>query len=543
MTQPPYDPSTPQQPGGQPYPGAQQYPGAQAYPGAQPNPGGQPYPPAQQYPGAGYDAGYGTATAPAAPAPAKHGRGRAIAFGAGLGGVLLLGGAGFAVAAYLSGGGPQPESVLPQDTIGFVKLDLDPAAGQKAAVMSLMQKFPALEDVDEDIKGNLLDELLQQSGAELTYAEDVEPWLGDRMAVAAVPDPGSEMGIAPVFVAAITDEEAMTDTLDRVRDEMGQGFGFSVRDEFVLIAQSQELADDLAAAEGTLEDDGDYSGDRDALGGDQIAVAWADLSAFQALLAQTPGYAEAPESMNMLGMGGELGGRAIFGIHAEDDALEIEGLNFGVSDLGTAGQVDAPSELVRTLPEDTIAAFGLGGPGERAVQAWEQLAATGMLGTIQDEAGEVGISLPDDLRWLLGSDLAIAMLGDVENPAVGARVATDDPQRALGVIEDTLGPRAGLQTFSSPAEGGFVVATDQGTAAALGTDGTLGETESFQRAVADLDDPVAVAYVDVAAILDQVDEPAGEGFGPDDLEPLDAVGMSSQWTDEGGRFVLRITTR
>ena len=521
MTYPPHDPSTPQYPGGQPYPGAQQpYPGPQA-----------------AYPAAGYGA------EPAAPAPAKRGRGRAVAFAAGFGGVLLLGGAGFAVAAYLSGGGPQPESVLPRDTIGFVKLDLDPAAGQKTAVMSLMQKFPALEDFDDDLKGGFVDELLQQSGADLTYAEDIEPWLGDRMAVAAVPDPGSEIGVAPVFVTAITDEEAMADTLDRVRDEMGQGFGFAVRDEFVLITQSQELADDLAAAEDTLEDDGDYSGDRDALGGDQIAVAWADLSAFQSVLAQNPAFSGSPEGMNLLGMGGELSGRAILGIHAEDDAVELVGLDFGVSDLGTAGQVDAPSRLVETLPDETVAAFGLGGPGERAVQAWEQLAATGMLEEFEYEFGNLGISLPDDLRWLLGSDLAIAVLGDIENPAVGARVATDDPERALGVIDDLLGQQAGVQTFNSPVEGGYVVATDPGTADIIGGNGELGDSESYQRAVADLDDPVAVAYVDIAAILDQVEAPAGEGFGPDDLEPLDAAGLSSEWTDEGGRFVLRITTR
>ena len=76
----------------------------------------------------------------------------------------MLGGAGFAAASYLSGGGPQPQDVLPVDTIGFVALDLDPAAGQKIALMSLMEKFPALDmEGDGDFRGQLLEPLLGEA--------------------------------------------------------------------------------------------------------------------------------------------------------------------------------------------------------------------------------------------------------------------------------------------------------------------------------------------------------------------------------------------
>ena len=52
----------------------------------------------------------------------------------------------------------------------------------------------------------------------------------------------------------------------------------------MLITDSQERADGFAAAEETLADDADFVGDREALGGDQIALAWADLSAAESLL-------------------------------------------------------------------------------------------------------------------------------------------------------------------------------------------------------------------------------------------------------------------
>ena len=79
-------------------------------------------------------------------------------------GVLVLGGAGFAAAAYLSGGGPQPQDVLPVDTIGFVSARPGPAAGQKIALMSLLEKFPALDmEGDGDFRGQLLEPLLDEA--------------------------------------------------------------------------------------------------------------------------------------------------------------------------------------------------------------------------------------------------------------------------------------------------------------------------------------------------------------------------------------------
>ncbi len=73
------------------------------------------------------------AEAPAEP-PAGTRRSRRLAVAATVTGVLVLGGAGLAVAAYLDGSGPQPQDVLPADTLGFVSVDLDPSAGQKVAL-------------------------------------------------------------------------------------------------------------------------------------------------------------------------------------------------------------------------------------------------------------------------------------------------------------------------------------------------------------------------------------------------------------------------
>ena len=480
----------------------------------------------------------GTWAPDATPAPARGSR-RALLVGASVAGVVLLGGGGYAVAAYLSGGGAQPQDVLPDTTLAFVTLDLDPAMGQKADVAALLEKFPALQDAPEDLRGDLLDQVLQDSGVPVDHARDVAPWLGDRMAVAAVPAPDSELGMAPVLALAVEDEQAMTESLERLRGDAT--FGYAVRDEFVLLALDQSTADRVAGAETVLSDDSDYAADRTALGGDHVALAWADLGSLQGYLDEALAAAGGD-----LGLGGQdLSGRMIMGLHAEDDALELEGLDVGASDLGPLGGGSEPTRLVGQLPEDALAGFSGGGLGEAMVDQWAQLQGSGALAGVEEQAAELGIELPGDLRALLGSDLAVVVRGDLDQPSFGARVTTDDPQTAIGVVEAVAemgGPEFPLVT--GPVDGGYVVASDPALAGALAGDGGLGGTDAFRAAVADPEDATAVGYVDLAALLDSLVAQGGEtGAEAEKWSAAEALGFSTAPSEDGGRFVLRVTTR
>lgn len=51
-------------------------------------------------------------------------------------------GGGWLAFSRLNGGGPQPESVLPSDTVAFAKFDLNPSAGQKVAAVRFALRFP-----------------------------------------------------------------------------------------------------------------------------------------------------------------------------------------------------------------------------------------------------------------------------------------------------------------------------------------------------------------------------------------------------------------
>ncbi|MFC7644561.1 hypothetical protein ACFQX6_30555 [Streptosporangium lutulentum] len=106
--------------------------------------------------------------------------------------VLVGGGSVFAV-NLLSGGGTQPHDVLPGDAMGYLRLDLDPAANQKVALFNIARKFTVTKDSfrGDDPRTaifNLLKKDTQGLG-KIDYAADVEPWLGSRIGMAVLSPP------------------------------------------------------------------------------------------------------------------------------------------------------------------------------------------------------------------------------------------------------------------------------------------------------------------------------------------------------------------
>jgi len=203
-----------------------------------------------------------------------------------------------------------------------------------------------------------------------------------------------------------------------------------------------------------------------------------------------------------------------------------------------------PTRLAHGLPEDTLAVLSASGVGERAVQAWEELERTGAL----EGAGippELGLDLPDDLRTLLGTDLAVAAFGDLERPQFGARVVTDDPEGAARLLDVVIDdPQLGLPAVYDTVDGGYVVGSDDAALDLLSGNGGLGDTPAFRSAVADAEEASAIGYVDLAAVIEQARDQGGEtAEQAARFSALEALGLSGTSTDEGGRFVLRITTR
>lgn len=371
---------------------------------------------------------------PGGPSPAAAGGRVRRAVIVGAAGLAALGVAGtaWATVSFLSGGGSQPEDVLPANVIAVAKLDLDPAASQKIAVFRLAQKFPSTADrvtSEEGLKDQLLAALFSDV-PDVDYATDVQPWIGDRAAIAAVPVPGEE----PQMLAAVafTDRQKAQDSLrDLQADSDDAYFAFSANADYVLLGESQAIVDAAAGAQEVLADQQRFTSAVDTLDGDQIVTAWADLDAVWAALPEEL-RSQAPEQQL------ELAGRVVLGAHASSDAIEVEGRAFGLrtSTLGGTGIGEqAGSDLIQDLPADTVAALGVTGLGDGLVEIYQSLGEAGDPFGLAQAGEELGLQLPEDLRAVFGEQTVFAAFSEAD---FAARSRTDDPERARAVVEQLV---------------------------------------------------------------------------------------------------------
>ena len=454
--------------------------------------------------------------------------------------------AGVAVLVFLSGGGTQPEDVLPAGALAFAKVDLDPAANQKLAVYRLAEKFPASADEvdDEDeVKDQLLAALFE--GAEgVDYAADIAPWIGDRAGIAALPSGGAE----PDALAAVAyrDRAAAEAGLARLATaDPTVIYAFSEKADYVLLGDSQAVVDAAVDPADVLGDADSYTGAVDALDGDQILTGWVDVAAFWGAL--TPEARQ--QASEATGAQGDLApsGQAVFGVRADDRFLEVQGRTVDASaDVLREVEIgrEKGSGMVQDLPESTVLALSVTGLGEGLATLYDRTAgdATDALG-LTEATEQFGLSLPQDLRVLLGEETMLAVFGE-QDAALRSRgdgeQAYPVAQRIAQALEDNGGPPTGDKLRDL--EGGVAVGTspaalDQVTA----TDGGLGDSDRFQLAVPDADDAGVVLYVDVTRAL-ALGAADGDLVDRSTLEPLEALGLTVDGGGDGG-FRLRLTVR
>lgn len=488
------------------------------------------------------------------PPPRKSGPGKKIIAGLTLAAVA----AGGAVAAYaytvLASSGIQPERVLPATTVAFAKLDLDPAAGQKIAAYRLSTKFPAVSKGAADLDGardSILSEFFDKQ-SELDYATEIKPWLGDRIAVAAVPNPASATGLDPVLVVAYTDEAKMKAAFSKaVRPE--HDFGYVTVEGYALISDSQPHAEAVLAGvrRGTLAEAEVYRADLKALNGDQLAVGWADLEATVAALKAR----DRPELSTPFGSLTNLDtvaakGRVIVGAHASSDYLEISAI---VRQQGASGGPRLAGKPVNgTLAKldaaDTSAALEITGLGESFTQAWAGAStAMGLGGELEDFAEENGLRLPEDLMALFGSDATLSVRlpqGADGDPEIAAQVTTDDGDRAMELL-DTVGlpfgfPPDSLRTQAT-ADGYLLSTSDRYDPRAPTGARTLGADPAYQKAVPDRADAGLIGYLNLGRILDSDRHASAKEKA--DWKHVGSLGLSVVPTPDGSRINFRFTTR
>lgn len=517
------------------------------------------------------------------------------AVGAAAVGLVGAGAAGWA-AAQLLGGGDGPATAVPAIAVGYVAVDLDPAAAQKIEALRIVGKFPALAaeldlGVRDDLRRWLLEERLAADvGCGLDYDADVAPWIGDRFAMAAVP--GADGNVSALMVLAVGDREAaelaVRDVEECVRassvgsgsGEQEQGadepLGVAFVGEYLLVAQTQADADSLAtaAAAAPLAEDPAFEEWMTAVGEPGVITAYAAADAPRVLggtvARMQHDLAGMTEGVDALGGSTSLDevtarSRALWKdfqgmaavVRFADGALEVESVGRGLP--GAATRPTGPS--LGDLPAGTAAAFTQSLPDGWFEDTADALVATLSAGETEAEfwsrleAG-TGLDLPEDVERLLGDGVSVSVDGSLDPgqmaagpgqlPAVpvALRIAGDTAE-IIGVLDRllVLAGSAAQQVVVEEADGLVTVGVDRAYVDRVRTEGGLAEQEAFTGVVPEASRATSALFVGFDAGDGWLVRLAGDDAeARANLEPLAALGAST-WNDgDVQRGLLRLTT-
>lgn len=512
----------------------------------------------------------------------RRSRRPAIIGGAAVAGLALVGGGIWAATSFFATG-PQPAEALPAGTLAYASIDLDPSGAQKIEAVRMLRKFPAIRDrigldAGDDLRERLFEELQKDAGCpDLDYATDIEPWLGDRAAVAAV-DTGADQP-SPVLVLAVTDADKADAGLVKLRDcATGDGSsgpggaptgGWAVEGDWVVVAQSDVVARKVAdrAAVSSLADDEDFSQWTDAVGDPGIVTMYAAPAAGRYLAGDLGGLGSVlgggtAEHTDMLVPSPARDALERFRgmaatVRFADGALELE-MAAGTSSKaldGTGGD-----DLVATLPADTAAAIGVDLADGWFTDLVDQVAsASGDGATAEDLlrrlSQESGLDLPDDAETLAGDSMALSLGSGIDletlvnsTDARGVPVAAKvegDPE-AIGAVLDKLRARVPGQVadaLGSDTSGHYVaIGPDPDYRSQVLQDGGLGSSKVYRDVVRGADRARALLFVDFDAGDWLARSAGGDQQVEETLRPLEGLGLTAWQEGRDAHLVLRLAT-
>ena len=448
------------------------------------------------------------------------------------------------------------------------------------------------------MRRNIFEELKKGADCEgLDYDDDIEPWLGDRAAVAAV-DTGKDQP-APVLVLQVKDADKADAALAEIQkcsagsdpsSEDTSG-GWAVEGDWALIAESDDVAGQIAddAAKGTLADDSDYQKWTDEVGDAGIVNLYAAPEAGAVLADNLDGLGmfggsdygvcasdstSDPSSAPTCAEGSEPGdvpgeltdalkdfkGMAAT-IRFDNGALELEVAGDPGSSQQALYSTDHGDDVLATLPDDTAAALGMGFGEGWFSEVMDQVAASsgGQMSAeelMTELSNQTGLDLPADAETLAGSSAALSLGGDFDpetfaNSSDGSDIPvalkvkgeSDEISTVLDKVRAQLGPDE-ASIFGSDSDGDLTaVGPNADYRSQVLEDGKLGDSKVFQDVVREAADASAILFVNFDAGDGWLVKTAEDDQEvADNLEPLAALGMSAWREDDAAHAVLRITT-
>jgi hypothetical protein len=487
-----------------------------------------------------------------------------------------------AVAAGCGNGGSSASgaaSLAPAGAVVYGEATLDPSDDQQAAIDALIDRFPGEGSAGERIRG-LLEKAFSESDTGLSYAKDIEPWLGDRAGffVASL-TPGADPSAA--LLVATDDEDKAGDAIEKAAKANDgkatsykghdyyaiSGGAAGVVDGWVVLGSESGFKAAVETAEGgaQIEDDDAYTKALDDAPEERLGFVYFNTPAFVKQLQKTAG-------------GASLG--------------PFAGL-FKDPVLATFNATEQGVRLEATLPESLTSAFPiLGDSGGRAADlpadSWLAIAQPDLGKTIsyfvdafgglvggrdmlaQQLKAATGLDLDKDVISWMG-DWSLFVRGESVAELNGALVVETSDEAASARFIDAVARLArksnahvtdtdGGVTLSSPdvpepihlfqRDGKVVLAYgDSAAADALDPGETLGDTQAYKDAEealgGDYDLSFYLGFEPILALVDSTGAGDDEGWQKVKpyLEPLGALVVGAKKDGDKVRTAFGVTVR
>jgi hypothetical protein len=495
--------------------------------------------------------------------------------------------AGCGSAGSSAGGDPgaDPAAFVPASAPAYVEAQVQPDGELGANAKAVAGRILRTGDPGAKIIG-LIDHGLEAQG--ITYAKDVEPWLGKRAGIAVT---GVRGASKPDVVAAITSKDdaaagRFVDGLEGAEKRTYRNVDYrftsagdvaaAVVDHVVLVGTEPGLKSAIDARSGdTLANAKNFKEARATVGTDGLGFLYADPSrVFDLVQGAMPGASaggsgagagQASQALKGLLAGSGLRSFAA-SLDVAKDALHVDAAVIGVSAQTGAGDGPGAAAAVPAGSWLSIGVGDLGGTVQRALAGFGK--GGGAAGGLDPQAllqglqGSLGIDIQKDLLSWMG-DAALFVRGTTKSDLGGALVVTSkDPAKSKASIAtlrrllQTIGARPKELTGVSGATGltldagsGTVeiAAKDDRFVIAYGKDALrdalapaspLGDSAPFKTAAGLLQGAKPSIFLDMPQLVQLLGAAAGNDPGFAEAKPtLDAFGPAAAGVTSSGDVV------
>jgi Protein of unknown function (DUF3352) len=345
-----------------------------------------------------------------------------------------------------SAGSSSATSLAPASSLVYGEATLRPEGDQKAAIDELVSKFPGEGSAGDRVR-RLMEKAFAESDSDLSYQDDIEPWLGDEAAffVSNFAPDGNDADAA--LLVATEDEDATVDAIEndgdvRTTEHRGHDLYLSkdsdgaaaVLEGWLVLGTPGGVKAAIDTAEGgeTIEGDERYEDTLADAPEDRLGFMYVNMPAFVRQLQGMPGAAALGQF------------RQIF----EEPLL----VTADAEESGVRFESTVPSSLTQAFP---IVAEGSGAAGELPADSWLAVAQPDLGQTVEGyldlAGGAVGGReiIQQQLERSTGLDLerdVISWMGDwgafVRGTSVaeldGAVVIETDDEAASGRFIDAI---------------------------------------------------------------------------------------------------------